>query len=736
MPYRLLLAAGLLLAIPVALRAADPKPPADTRPVKTVEQLTEAVRKSVVVIQYTGRDGKRHGLGSGFIISPDGLIATNFHVIGEARPITIVLPDGTRKDVTVVHATDRNADLAVVKIDARDLPALDLGDSNTLKQGQAIVALGAPRGLEYSVVSGVVSGRRDIDGQAMIQLALPIEPGNSGGPLLDMTGRVQGILTLKSLVTENLGFAEPINALKPLLQKPNPIPMSHWLTIGALDPADWKPLFGARWTQRAGRVLVEGPGSGFGGRSLCLWQHKPSGPPFELTVTVKLDDESGAAGLAWHADGENRHYGFYPTGGKLRLVRFDGPDVLSWKILADQASPHYRSGEWNILKVRIEKEKVRCFVNDQPVIESTDTGLSEGQVGLVKFRDTRAEFKKFQVGEQIAPGMVPAEVAARVGKAVEGLPPFQPIKPAVVDALKADAPASLAALRDRARLLEQQAAQLRQLAATVHQKRVVADLARVLQGKEDDIDLLHAALLIALLDNDELDVAAYRREVDRMGRDLLAALPKDADDQAKLKTLNKFLFEQRGFHGSRGDYYHRSNSYLNEVIDDREGLPITLSVLYMELGKRIGLRIEGVPLPGHFVVKHVPAKGDEQLLDVFEGGVALSREEAAKRVQAITGGPLKDEHLKAATKRAIVVRMLQNLRNLADRDRDEPGLLRYVDAIVTLQPEAVEERWLRALLRYRAGEKQAALEDVDWLLENGPEGLDRERVLELKKLLK
>src|SRR5205814_3379958 len=108
---------------------------------------------------------------------------------------------------------------------------------------------------------------------------------------------------------------------------------------------------------------------------------------------------------------------------------------------------------------------------------------------------------------------------------------------------------------------------------------------------EERLDLLHAALLVALLDNDEVDVEAYRREVDRMGRDILAGLPKDADEAAKLKALNKFLFEQRGFHGSRGDYYHRSNSYLNEVIDDREGWPITLSVLYMELGKRIGLKI-------------------------------------------------------------------------------------------------------------------------------------------------
>ncbi len=84
-------------------------------------------------------------------------------------------------------------------------------------------------------------------------------------------------------------------------------------------------------------------------------------------------------------------------------------------------------------------------------------------------------------------------------------------------------------------------------------------------------------------------------------------------------------FTERGFHGSRGDYYNRSNSYLSEVIDDREGLPITLSVLYIELARRLGVRLEGVGLPGHFVVRHVPAKGEAQLIDVYEGGQPLTQ---------------------------------------------------------------------------------------------------------------
>jgi serine protease Do len=717
----------LLVAVPL-LRAED-KPAT-----KTVEQLAESVRKSVVVIQSAGRDGKPQGIGTGFVVA-DGLIATNFHVIGDARPVNVLTADGKRFEVTTVHASDRNADLAVVRIDARGLTPLELGDSDKLKDGQAVVAMGNPQGLTHSVVSGVVSGRREIDGLSMIQLAIPIEGGNSGGPLLDMQGRVHGLLTLKAAVTANLGFAVPSNALKPLLDKPNPIPMARWLTIGALDPAEWKPLFGARWRQRAGRILVEGAGNGFGGRSLCLWQPAVPAVPFEIGVTVRLDDEAGAAGLVFHADGENRHYGFYPSGGKLRLSRFEGPDVFSWKVLEEKSSPAYHPGEWNTLKVRIEKDRMRCYVNDQLVIEATDAGLTEGKAGLCKFRDTKAEFKRFEVDERIASGTVPKEVTARVTKVVENIPATGALEPKLVDGLLRDGAAGMQALRERARLLEQQAAQLRQLAQAVHQKRVQAELVKLLAGKEDEIDLARAALLLARLDNDEVDVDAYLREIDRLAKEAGAGLPKDADDKGRLEALNKYLFTQRGFHGSRGDYYHRSNSYLNEVIDDREGLPITLSVLYVELGRRLGLKIVGIGLPGHFVVKHVPAKGEGQLIDVYDGGKFLTREDAEKIVRLAGRTTLKDEHLVPATKKAIVLRMLQNLMNLASNDKDADAMLRYLDVSLALAPDSGPERWMRAVLRFRGGQKQGAREDVDWLLEHEPAGVEREEVLELRKRL-
>ena len=278
--------------------------------------MAKRIKPSLAVISVVGRNGKHHGVGTGFVISKDGLIATNLHVIGEARRFRVELADGSQPKVLTVHASDRELDLAVLRVEGKDLPALPLAESKGLRSGLPIVVMGNPHGLKESVVSGVVSGVRQVEGRDMIQVAVPVEPGNSGGPVVDRQGRVLGIMTMKSLVTNNLGFAVGIDLLKPLLDRPNPVPIDKWQTIGAIDSRRWKTLFGGNWQQRGGRILVDGRGSGFAGRVLCLWQQAIPKVPFEVGVKLALDDEAGAAGLVFHADGGNRHYGFYPSGGK------------------------------------------------------------------------------------------------------------------------------------------------------------------------------------------------------------------------------------------------------------------------------------------------------------------------------------------------------------------------------------------------------------------------------------
>jgi regulator of sirC expression with transglutaminase-like and TPR domain len=728
-----MLLAMVMLVVTIAPAAEEKSKPAPKQ--QSVEQLAKSARDSIVVITVTGRDGRRHGLGTGFVVSKDGLIATNYHVLGEARPITVQTADGKTHKVISIHASNRHLDLALIRIDAKDLAPLELGDSDQLRQGQPIVALGNPQGLKHSVVAGNVSGERQFEGRKMIQLAIPIEPGNSGGPMLDMQGRVQGILTMKSTVTNNLGFAVAINTLKPLIEKPNPIKIERWLTIGALDEREWKTVGGAQWRQRAGRINVSGAGAEFGGRSLCIWQADVPAPPYELGVSVKLDEESGAAGLIFSSDSGDLHYGFYPSNNRLRLSRFEGPSVFTWKVLGEKAAEHYRPGDWNALRIRVEPGKILAFVNDEKVFESTDKALVHGKVGLAKFRHTKAEFKNFRVGKTIRRAGATPEVIARVKLLVSDVAPIGDIDAALVDKLHAEDASVIAALGGRARLLEQQAKQLRRLAVAVHQRRVRDRLAKLFKADEEKVDLLRAALLIARHDNDEVDVEAYLKEVERMAGEIRDGLKKDSSEQLRLAALNKYLFEENGFHGSHTDYYNKANSYLNEVIDDREGLPIALSVLYMELARRLDLKVVGVGLPGHFVVKFVPAKGDAQLIDPFEGGKAVSKVDAAARVLAAFGRPFAESDLAAAGNKAIVLRMFNNLIGVAQDGKNLDAVLGYLDTMIAIDPASGRQRIMRAITQLQRQRLQRARTDVLWVLKHEPDDVDLDKVRQLLEVI-
>jgi regulator of sirC expression with transglutaminase-like and TPR domain len=157
----------------------------------------------------------------------------------------------------------------------------------------------------------------------------------------------------------------------------------------------------------------------------------------------------------------------------------------------------------------------------------------------------------------------------------------------------------------------------------------------------------------------------------------------------------------------------------------------------MEIARRVGLNVVGVPLPGQFMVRHEPAGGMKpQLIDVYAGGKLVSEAEASKIVEKITGEPPTADQLKATSKKEIILRMLRNLANVAERERDLDGMLHYLDAIVAAEPQSHDERWVRAVLRWKAGrQRDSALADLDWLIEQSPAGVDLDRVRELRRIL-
>lgn len=186
--------------------------------------IAKKVASAVVLIKGEGPNGT--SLGSGFVVSADGKIATNLHVIKDLQRAGVQLQTGEVFDNLSVLAFDERKDLAVVQIAGFELPTLELGNSNEIEQGQAVAAFGSPRGLEGTVTSGVVSSIRDDPGGRglkLIQTDAAVNPGNSGGPLVNAKGQVIGIVSAKLRGSENLNFAVPINYLRGMLnalQKP------------------------------------------------------------------------------------------------------------------------------------------------------------------------------------------------------------------------------------------------------------------------------------------------------------------------------------------------------------------------------------------------------------------------------------------------------------------------------------------------------------------------------------
>ena len=239
--------------------------------------------------------------------------------------------------------------------------------------------------------------------------------------------------------------------------------------------------------------------------------------------------------------------------------------------------------------------------------------------------------------------------------------------------------------------------------------------------------IARAALAIARVEYPALDSEPYVQRLERMGEAAAARVQRRAEPRAdaQVATLNAFLFEELGFSGNRDRYDDPRNSFLNEVLDRRTGIPITLSVVYLEVGRRAGLRLEGVNFPGHFLVRVPAAPGaDELILDPFHGGALLSEVDCRQLLRQHVGDEAAFDPtlLATATRQQIVVRMLVNLKRLYVRMRSFPQARFIADLLLTVDPSALSELRDRGLLAYHMEDFAAALRDLEAYLRLMPRG--------------
>ena len=243
--------------------------------------------------------------------------------------------------------------------------------------------------------------------------------------------------------------------------------------------------------------------------------------------------------------------------------------------------------------------------------------------------------------------------------------------------------------------------------------------------EREPVDLARAALAIAREEYPDLDEPRYLRLLDQLAAGAQAGLPPGSRPERKVGRLNAYLFHELGFKGNSGDYYDPRNSFLNEVLDRRTGIPLTLSLVYMEVGRRCGLPVQGVGFPGHFLCK-VQLDGGELVVDPFHRGELLGIEDLKKRLAATVGEQVKfdPQLLQAAKPREILVRMLQNLRALYSERHDAARALSAVDRLLLLAPDNGRALRERALLYEKLGGLAAAAKDLERAIELEPAAPD------------
>ena len=250
--------------------------------------------------------------------------------------------------------------------------------------------------------------------------------------------------------------------------------------------------------------------------------------------------------------------------------------------------------------------------------------------------------------------------------------------------------------------------------------------------EDEKIDLTRAALLIARTEYPNLDIEEYAGRIERMAR-RVAAIAADLDQKRTLAALNSVVFEEARLRGNREDYYDPRNSFLNDVLDRGLGVPITLSIIYMEVAKRVGLPLSGVGMPGHFLLKHYGEAGQEILIDCFNRGDVLSRQDCQTRLDEIYSGEMKlrPEFLHPIGRRQILTRMLNNLKTVYLSTRNFRKALPVADLILVIYPQSAEDVKQRALLRYSMGMQGLASEDLDEYLKLSPSASDTEEIRQM-----
>jgi regulator of sirC expression with transglutaminase-like and TPR domain len=260
--------------------------------------------------------------------------------------------------------------------------------------------------------------------------------------------------------------------------------------------------------------------------------------------------------------------------------------------------------------------------------------------------------------------------------------------------------------------------------------------ARLVKLPDNEMDLAEGALWIAAEEYPDLRVGAYLEKLDRLAGDLRRRVRTETVPDRVVEICNHFLFQEHRFHGNTTAYADVRNSYLNEVIDQRTGIPVTLAAVYIAVGERAGLPVRGVGLPGHFLVRYQGSRSKEIFVDAFNGRV-LDREGCAALLHETYQGQvtMRPSFLRPVLKRQILARILNNLKTAFMAQGDLLRALAASDRIILADPHLTAEWRDRGMIEHTLRRDGDALRDFNKYLSLKPEPEDADRIRTLKNEL-
>lgn len=258
----------------------------------------------------------------------------------------------------------------------------------------------------------------------------------------------------------------------------------------------------------------------------------------------------------------------------------------------------------------------------------------------------------------------------------------------------------------------------------------------IVSQEDEQINFAEAALLIAADEYPHVDIALYLEKLDRFGDLVRERAPHAQSSHDVLSAINSTLFGELGFRGNVQNYYDPRNSFLNQVIDRRTGIPITLTIIYMEVARRVGLHVQGVGMPSHFLGKLVTENGDV-FIDAFNGGRLFGEVGCADLLAGMSGGKtvLKPEHLAPVTKKQMLARMLTNLLGIYAAS-DHSRALAAIERLLIINPDSPNHVRDRGLLLATLGRATSAIDELGRYLKLAPRAADADSIREQIKTIK